>query len=659
MPGDDLPMPIKIWPNDFERKEHIYAEERFLLRNALKNFKEGCFVTGIDPLRFCTEQVHMGMYISPEQGLITFSIVQNKIDATQVPMLQMAAENIEQSIYERLVNSKLLIVRHNEKKLLKFPYKHIYLFVNEDVPVNSVDADALTSFAPYSAIRFFIPTTAKNRPKFVKDLHIFENIRMPYDSNFKRITEAESLAIFERLAPEYTVVMKEREEVYVPEIEDELPAESEEITGDEVEYRTFYLDDYQVGQINDMGRGHRVILANAGAGKSVLLLSKAFKYTGMYKGSNVLLTCFNNNLADSYRFKKSCAAMTGHDRKLYILTLHRLVAKLFKECLGKTIDEYATDEEIEECIAAIKDGRIKIRFKAIFIDEVQIFTPLWLELCYSLLESSQESLFLMAGDLNQTVRSQSRRGDAPWKKIADGKLDFTGRVKYIEKNYRNSPEISGFLNRMLTYMNSKLSELDMINLDEFEYDTFENGDSKNVALKITTEINRGQIKDVVIGAIHEIADKYHIGYSEIAVLYPQKGNRLFKYNFLYWVTEGLKQDQIQFSIISTPEDGQKVKYSDTRGVVLSSIDSSLGLDFRAVIIAGLYPFNYVFDSNSNAKKLSSWETVGKLEPDVKENVQVEMRKLYTACSRAREVLYVLSDLTPGTIMDDIIKNGEK
>jgi len=629
------------------------------LRNALKNFKEGCFVTGIDPLGFCTEQVHMGMYISPEQGLITFSIVQNKIDATQVPMLQMAAENIEQSIYERLVNSKLLIVRHNEKKLLKFPYKHIYLFVNEDVPVNSVDADALTSFAPYSAIRFFIPTTAKNRPKFVKDLHIFENIRMPYDSNFKRITEAESLAIFERLAPEYTVVMKEREEVYVPEIEDELPAESEEITGDEVEYRTFYLDDYQVGQINDMGRGHRVILANAGAGKSVLLLSKAFKYTGMYKGSNVLLTCFNNNLADSYRFKKSCAAMTGHDRKLYILTLHRLVAKLFKECLGKTIDEYATDEEIEECIAAIKDGRIKIRFKAIFIDEVQIFTPLWLELCYSLLESSQESLFLMAGDLNQTVRSQSRRGDAPWKKIADGKLDFTGRVKYIEKNYRNSPEISGFLNRMLTYMNSKLSELDMINLDEFEYDTFENGDSKNVALKITTEINRGQIKDVVIGAIHEIADKYHIGYSEIAVLYPQKGNRLFKYNFLYWVTEGLKQDQIQFSIISTPEDGQKVKYSDTRGVVLSSIDSSLGLDFRAVIIAGLYPFNYVFDSNSNAKKLSSWETVGKLEPDVKENVQVEMRKLYTACSRAREVLYVLSDLTPGTIMDDIIKNGEK
>lgn len=652
-------MPIKIWPSEFERKEHINAGERFLLRNALKNFKDGCFVIGIDPLGYCTDQVHMGMYISPEQGLVTFSIVQGNIDAAQVPMLQMMAETIEKSIYERLLNSKLLIVRHDNKKRLKFPYKHLYIFVNEDVPVTSCEQDILSSFAPYSAVRFFIPTMAKSRPEYVKDLCIFDDIRMPYDSNFSGISGEESLAIFERLAPEYTVVMKEKETVEVPITEKSFPDESEAITGDEVEYRTFYLDDYQIGQINDMGRGHRVILANAGAGKSVLLLSKAFKYTGLYKGSNVLLTCFNNNLADSYRFKKSCAAMSGNDRKLFVLTLHKLVEKLFRECLDKTIGEYASDEQIQECIDAVKNGTIKIRFKAIFIDEVQIFTPLWLELCYALLEKSQDALFLMAGDLNQTVRSQSRRGDAPWKKIADGKLDFTGRVKYIEKNYRNSPEISEFLNRMLAYMNQKLSQLDMINMDEFEYDSFEDGDSKNVALKIATGIYRGQIKEVVINAIHEITDKYHIGYSEIAVLYPQKGNRLFKYNFLYWITEGMNQGHIPFSIISTPEDGQKVKYSDTSGVVLSSIDSSLGLDFRAVVLAGLYPFNYVFDSNSNAKKLSSWEIVGDFEPDVKENVQIEMRKLYTACSRAREVLYVLSDLTPGTIIDDIIRNGEK
>lgn len=163
----------------------------------------------------------------------------------------------------------------------------------------SCDDDNLLEFAPYSAVRFFVPATAKNRPKFVKDLYIFDEIRMPYDSGFTRISDEENLAIFERLASEYTVVLKEKEEVEVSETEDDIPEESEEINGKEVEFRTFYLDDYQVSLINDMGRGHRVMLANAGAGKSVLLLSKAFKYASMYKKSNILLTCYNSNLADS------------------------------------------------------------------------------------------------------------------------------------------------------------------------------------------------------------------------------------------------------------------------------------------------------------------------------------------------------------------------
>ena len=49
----------------------------------------------------------------------------------------------------------------------------------------------------------------------------------------------------------------------------------------------------------------------------------------------------------------------------------------------------------------------------------------------------------------------------------------------------------------------------------------------------------------------------------------------------------------------------------------------------------------------------------KLPVAEKENAQIQMRKLYTACSRAREVLYVLSDAEKGTVIDDIIRNGEK
>ena len=94
-------------------------------------------------------------------------------------------------------------------------------------------------------------------------------------------------------------------------------------------------------------------------------------------------------------------------------------------------------------------------------------------------------------------------------------------------------------------------------------------------------------------------------------------------------------------------------------LVISSIDSSLGLDFRAVILTGLYPYTYIFDKNSHKIRLSNWSVVKGLAEDEKESAQIQMRKLYTPCSRAREVLYVLSDVDEGTVMDDIIRNGEK
>lgn len=109
-------MAIKIWPHEFEKKEHINAGERFLLRNAMRNFKDGSFVIGIDPVGFCTDQVQMGMYINPTGGLVTFSIVQGKMDTDSINGYLLMEKVIEKAIYERLLNSRMLIVRSNNKK---------------------------------------------------------------------------------------------------------------------------------------------------------------------------------------------------------------------------------------------------------------------------------------------------------------------------------------------------------------------------------------------------------------------------------------------------------------------------------------------------------------------------------------------------------------
>jgi len=539
---------------------------------------------------------------------------------------------------------------------LRFPYKHMILFPDVSVDRIQMADEQKAQLAEYASFMFFHPIDSTGKEKHLKDLRIFEYIRKEYNPNFKSISEIEQKAIFERLAPEYTVVMNEVEQVKVPVVNTIHTEEEMLITGDELEYKTFFLDEYQVGIVNDMGRGHRVVLANPGAGKSVLLLSKAFKYAGMYKESNILLTCYNSNLADSYCFKRSCANF-GEGSNLHIMTFHKLVKKIYEECLHEKCDSnIATPKEIQKCIDLVKSGQLKLRFKAIFIDEVQIFDPQYLELCYLLLEDAEDNVFLMAGDLNQTVRKKSHRGDVPWKKIAGVQLDFTGRVRYIKKNYRNSKAIGMYLCKMLEHMNNRMTMLDMINFKEFEYDSFEIGENKTLAMKIITGINRMPITEQTVAAIKEIATKYNVSYSDIAILFPYKQHKLIKYYFLYWLETALDNADIPYSLITASLDGtfDRKRYSETNGVILSTIDSSLGLDFKAVIVTGLYPYNYVFGDNYYKKTISSWRTIKEMPDDDRDQVQSQMRSIYTACSRAREVLYVLSDLTEGTPMEEIL-----
>ena len=136
------------------------------------------------------------------------------------------------------------------------------------------------------------------------------------------------------------------------------------------------------------------------------------------------------------------------------------------------------------------------------------------------MEDAEDNTFLMAGDLNQTVRKKSRRGDVPWKKIAGVTLDFTGRVKYIRKNYRNSKQIGLYLCHMLQHMNERMKMLNLIDFKELEYDSFEVGETKSLALNVKTGIGRMDITKKTVDAIKKIAEKYKLSYSEIAVLFP-------------------------------------------------------------------------------------------------------------------------------------------
>ena len=637
-------MEHRVWPTENGTISYFTELEKKVYSVFLNCKIDSWFLVNIDPVGFSNEKVRMASVISEQYGVLTLSIHgENNIEQF-IPTADLYTNMIEEKIYNLLLESAALITKKDNRKTLKFPYCHLNVFENLNGTENGrcVDIDMLTQEDIIATL-------------------LSEKNSKPFDRTYGGLSDVEAIAIVSKLAPEYTVIKPQIIKSEADSMLDEnIDVESLPfITGKEVEYSTFLLDEDQVKYINEMGTGHRVLLANAGAGKSVLLLSRAYRYASTHKSGKVLITCFNNNLADSYKFKNSCSNF-GDNNNLFIMTFHKLVKKIYNECLKANIaGEYPTEQEIQDLLLYIKKGMVKLKFTAIFIDEVQIFTPLYLDICYALLDFNKDAVFLLAGDLNQTVRKQSRRGDAPWKKIDGGKLNFRGRVKYISKNYRNSPQISSYLNAMLAYMNLKLSQNGLIDMQEFEYNIFGDGPAQNIALEVQRRISRMDICGRIINAIEEITNKYKVGYSDIAVLFPYKENRFLKYYVLFWITSEMKKRGIQYSLIFSDDQEERSQYSRTNGVVLSTIDSSLGLDFRAVILAGLYPYEYIYTEDKKTKKINDWAQLSKLPSDEQESVKVQLRKLYTACSRAREVLYVLSDIEAGSPFDDVLEDRSK
>ena len=172
-------MSIRLWPQEYERKDHITKAEKAILRYAARNFQDGHIVVGIDPVGLSSEKVKLGMYISPTEGLITFSIYTGKISAAPTFVYRTYVEMAEKKIYERLLDSKMLIVRNGSNKALKFPYKHVVMFPDEVVGNPSVSQADLKQLHNYAVFDAFRPITSMGKERRIEDLKIFDGVRQP------------------------------------------------------------------------------------------------------------------------------------------------------------------------------------------------------------------------------------------------------------------------------------------------------------------------------------------------------------------------------------------------------------------------------------------------------------------------------------------------
>lgn len=81
---------------------------------------------------------------------------------------------------------------------------------------------------------------------------------------------------------------------------------------------------------------------------------------------------------------------------------NRLVKKIYEECLHHSISgEYPTETEIQDLLLYINRGMVKLDFSAIFVDEVQIFQPGYLDICYALLSKNKDACLEQRCNRNQ------------------------------------------------------------------------------------------------------------------------------------------------------------------------------------------------------------------------------------------------------------------
>ena len=280
----------------------------------------------------------------------------------------------------------------------------------------------------------------------------------------------------------------------------------------------------------------------------------------------------------------------------------------------------------------------------------------WKLALYDLLDSNK--YMVMVGDYNQEIRPKDKneyKEEDDLIIIENDEKDagsyYLGDIKFkkivLNRNYRNTIQITNGINRLIKELERYKRDL---NYAERNY-------KKNVLLGISTKsgekpeyiyaVDTNSLKEKIKEKILYLIEEKEVEQEEIILLYPPNftDNEVSKiYNNktcgkLSKSTIGkLIKDELNLELNDLTEGNSKVKNS---GIKLSTIGRAIGLDFKAVIIFGLYNVrasrekNVVFDNV---------ETLKNSDINTKREVINSMKNIYVAASRAKEFLYIIDDI---------------
>ncbi len=475
----------------------------------------------------------------------------------------------------------------------------------------------------------------------------FVDRMLAYAKKFK-ITEESLPDVVNRLTPEYTIPQKKAALDVKMTTHKTGKLIDADISNADRAALAYLLDDSQINYINKIKKGDQLIIACAGSGKSVILLSKCFKVASLNPDKKFLVTGYNRNLVSYFRWLIDSAGFSS--KNVECLTFHKLAITLLKrnKLQVPIISNNDYTEVVEKLLTSIMAGKISDRYYGVFIDEVQMFEPEWYRACYQLLENrdSEEHFFVICGDKSQSVKRSIKSGKAPWQGHGDGYPNFRGKSFPIEVNYRNSIQINNYIRNFTDYA-LRYAEIFNIQMNQ-DSDIFLRGKAVREGLDLrlvdvkqkTSEAEAVQVLNQII----DIHDNYKIPYDSIAVIYYNREFKWMKspgelhYTPIERLRNFLKEANIPDCMLVNTQDDFAVSYSNISGVPIVSMESSLGLDFRAVVLCGLRPLGH-HDKTKDMKVLMA----NKKNPnqEIADAFCKNINIIYMACARAKDVLRIV------------------
>ncbi len=630
---------MKIFPEKYEELD-INKFDKQLLATVKKIYREDDLAT----FMLCCNPS------KTRNGIVNILILDSGVLCIKI-MSDVKQENIIPALFERLEEQKkeldIIVQRMRLQKSLvsgtdtKHSVRIINIFPLCKKP-EIVKNDALKEFIFFTDNNCFFDDFFSDK---VKNEKFFERIFR--NEKKEKITEIILPDIVNRLTPEYTI--PQRKAAIKVEKTKSTPSYliDQDISNTDRAVLSYLLDKSQINYINKIKKGDQLIIACAGSGKSVILLSKCFKVASLNPEKKFLVTGYNRNLVSYFNWLIDSAGFTSNN--VECLTFHKLAISLLRRN-GLQVPSISKDDYtavVDKLLLNIELGKISDKYFGIFIDEVQMFEPDWYKACYKLLENHDmgEHFFVICGDKSQSVKKSIKSGKAPWQGHGEEYPSFRGKSFPIEINYRNSIQINNYIKRFTDYA-LEYAETHGIQMNQ-DSDIFLRGKSvrEGMDLKIVKVSNNTSEAEAIaiLNQVIDIHDNYKVPYDSIAVIYYNKQYRWMKewgdrhYEPIEKLREFFKEANIPDCMLVSTYDEYAVSYANISGVPIVSMESSLGLDFKAVVLCGLRPLGY-FDKT---KYSESFDNTDSLSQEIADSYCKNINIVYMSCARAKDILRVV------------------